>query len=518
MKSLSLCLLGVLLATSAFGKISQVVVYPNGAEITKVGTTTNDAGESLVTLETLANFEPSSLTVKLESPEADVQLLEIVTVPNLVTRPTNSLTALQEQVKTASQLVESLTQQKSLLQKYHEGIVNPEKLKTTTFEVWNKDFQDSFKALDAVVVSLATASQHLEDLRAQLSLKEAQNGQGTYIDGTLVKARMRAAKAGVLNYTLRYWVNEASWRPDYKLDAATKGALALEYNGIVQQSTGEAWDKVNLSLSTAKPVHDLVLPELVPTYLQIYAPQMFNRSLSGSMAVADFTSVGGADGVANAPAQKGYAVQREAARVATTTLALDYAIADPVSIQSDNQSHQVPIANAELKAHTYYVVYPDYTLSAFFQADVTNQTAVQYLPGPCSIFLDGEFMGNSQFSAAPGEAVSLGLGVDSRVKVKLDQKPEYKEKNLIGTTLTRTKESSVTIQNLTPFRQEIKVSRAIPVARNEKIEVTQVLPEAKADERGILNVTLTLEPNKKATLPLKYTISQPVSAQVMETR
>src|SRR5947208_10334362 len=41
---------------------------------------------------------------------------------------------------------------------------------------------------------------------------------------------------------------------------------------MVQQSTGEEWKNVSLSLSTARPSLASVLPELDPWYLSVYTP------------------------------------------------------------------------------------------------------------------------------------------------------------------------------------------------------------------------------------------------------
>ena len=56
----------------------------------------------------------------------------------------------------------------------------------------------------------------------------------------------------------------AGWTPnyDFRVDDVTK-PLDIVYNANVFQSSGESWDKVNLTLSTSDPTQDGEKPELV---------------------------------------------------------------------------------------------------------------------------------------------------------------------------------------------------------------------------------------------------------------
>src|SRR5947208_4296475 len=85
------------------------------------------------------------------------------------------------------------------------------------------------------------------------------------------------AQAGEFSLELSYLVMGASWRPQYdvrvqKTAEQKEGEVELTYVGVVQQSTGERWENVGLSLSTARPSLAAVLPELEPWYLNIYTP------------------------------------------------------------------------------------------------------------------------------------------------------------------------------------------------------------------------------------------------------
>jgi len=71
-------------------------------------------------------------------------------------------------------------------------------------------------------------------------------------------------QAGPVSLELVYLVPGAAWWPAYDLHFSPKdGSVTLYTAGQVQQASGEAWDKVNLVLSTSIPGQDIQLPELL---------------------------------------------------------------------------------------------------------------------------------------------------------------------------------------------------------------------------------------------------------------
>jgi hypothetical protein len=63
---------------------------------------------------------------------------------------------------------------------------------------------------------------------------------------------------------LNYLVTSASWRPQYKFRAGktAKDAVLVEYLAAVMQQTGEDWERVHITLSTAQPMLNATPPEL----------------------------------------------------------------------------------------------------------------------------------------------------------------------------------------------------------------------------------------------------------------
>ena len=94
---------------------------------------------------------------------------------------------------------------------------------------------------------------------------------------------------------LSYLVNGANWLPQYNLRANPENSNALiEYNAVVNQTSGENWDAITLSLSTAEPAMVAAAPVLEPMNIKLTSRHS-DRQIQLLM--------GGADSLSNTPQQ-----------------------------------------------------------------------------------------------------------------------------------------------------------------------------------------------------------------------
>jgi hypothetical protein len=89
--------------------------------------------------------------------------------------------------------------------------------------------------------------------------------------------KIETTKKGKINLNPSYLVQNANWYPlyDARVSSASKG-IEFSYFGMIQQSTGEDWENVNLTLSTADPLSVKSLPKLDRWFLDI-KPLPFQR-------------------------------------------------------------------------------------------------------------------------------------------------------------------------------------------------------------------------------------------------
>src|SRR5205085_140722 len=129
------------------------------------------------------------------------------------------------------------------------------------------------EAAQSLEVQLKQVQQEIATKKREIAAKQGH----TLSDRLAAVVTVAMAQAGTFELELSYLIMGASWHPHYDVRVQMKGEKSegevdLTYVGVVQQSTGERWENVGLSLSTARPSLAAVLPELEPWYLNIYTP------------------------------------------------------------------------------------------------------------------------------------------------------------------------------------------------------------------------------------------------------
>lgn len=128
---------------------------------------------------------------------------------------------------------------------------------------------DFIAAREAMVLEASRALQvdraRLVETYQKLQADAARYDLGALSDRRIqVLAIVEVAQAGPVSLELVYLVPGAAWWPAYDLHFSPKdGSVTLDTAGQVQQASGEAWERVNLVLSTSIPGQDIQLPELL---------------------------------------------------------------------------------------------------------------------------------------------------------------------------------------------------------------------------------------------------------------
>ncbi len=145
-----------------------------------------------------------------------------------------------------------------------KGVLNAEQLKTLT----NYQFETRAKIADAEL----KLQQEQRDLREQMSVIERQRGEITGKSSRTVRQAVvftSQEKAGG-KLRVRYLVDAAGWSPSYNIraDAARKSAV-VEYQASIVQMSGEDWNDVAMTLSTATPTLVAAAPQLNPLQIAL---------------------------------------------------------------------------------------------------------------------------------------------------------------------------------------------------------------------------------------------------------
>lgn len=133
--------------------------------------------------------------------------------------------------------------------------------------------------------------QQQEELQEKLNLlnrrrQTVASGSAKTVREAIIFVNQTGASGGQLR--VRYLVNNANWTPSYNVRTDGKREKVLvEYNASIQQLTGENWDNVEMTLSTATPSLVAAAPDLNPlkvTLTRMAAAQQAQADSSGGKA------------------------------------------------------------------------------------------------------------------------------------------------------------------------------------------------------------------------------------------
>ena len=148
-----------------------------------------------------------------------------------------------------------------------------------------------------------------------------------------------------------YQVKGATWRPIYDARANfEKGEVEMVYYAIIRQTTGEDWDKVSLSISTAKPGIGGRMPYVEPWILRPFEPRPLRSAVMEKAAPMTLQTEAFRDEELEAGMESG----KPLASVQEKGVALLYGIPGTTDIPSDGVDHKIPVASQVLEADYEY--------------------------------------------------------------------------------------------------------------------------------------------------------------------
>ncbi len=333
-------------------------------------------------------------------------------------------------------------------------------------------------------------------------------------------------QAGDLTLDLTYIVNGAAWQALYDVRANVEGdtpSVQWSYLAQVTNSTGEDWNDVALTLSTARPALTTISPELTPWYLDRYVqpqPAPAPRMARSAAAFAPLSSELLADDSFPTQAAPVMGMYSEEAHVSGEGSAVTFKPPQRVTVPSDGSPHKVNITTLELKPKLDYLSVPKLVQSAYRRATITNTSDFLLLAGNANLFVGGDFVGTMPVKlVAPNEEFEFNLGVDDRVYVERKLMAREVDKRLIGDRRRVRVGYEIELRNLRTQPIVLELHDQLPVARHEQIKVKLESADPKSNEQSELNEltwNLTLAPNEHRFVRFDFTIEHPTSFTVTD--
>jgi hypothetical protein len=296
-------------------------------------------------------------------------------------------------------------------------------------------------AASAIRFTDARLQTRFRDYLAALTSSRSEDQRSVYIDSTDSKARTVRAE---------YIVPMPAWKSSYRLLFGDSGQPMLEGWAIVDNTTGEDWSNVRLSLVSGKPIS--FIGELYdPKYIkrpegdlpedQAVAPTLHTGAIEQDAArlprqpapfrmAGNASSLGSVGGVIGgfpspSPAAQPSTVSQVGQSQEIADL-FEYAIPTPVTVHRD-ESVMLPFLQQKIAARKL-VIYSDAgRLNPFNAAELTNNTGKTLDGGPITVYDAGAYAGEALVETVKsGDKRFIGYGVDlgTRIATNLNSRSD----------------------------------------------------------------------------------------------
>lgn len=528
-------------------RISSVMVFPRGAQVTRVINVDLPAGEHQLMVKDLpADLQAQSLRIE----GAGVAPIIIGSVDQkLVTEALNSTTdnsareLLKQQLQTllderelTNSIIQAAELQKKLL---NEMALLPSRpigrneqggtdVVTQYSNLYNlmgdKFLETQAKALKAKV-QLRDLDKRIKNLRAQLAEKPNKRQRRTHLT-----VNVETDKPGKARFVVHYQIRGASWSPLYDArlqtgDDKQKASLNLVRRAVIRQSTSEDWTNVKLRLSTTNPTGRTKAPDLFawlidykskPKVGGIIQPMAMEQMQDG---YADQKRYRMKKSLSRSPAQLTMAKPAKPRRAVVNSgqFQMTFDVANKTTIKRDGSAKKVFLDALSLTPDVQLIAVPKKMQKAFLHASIVNKTGNALIPGSVSLFRDGVYVGQSRLGLVePDQKLDIGFGVDSKVNVKWVRQDRVKGKTgLLTTSNSDVRKYKVTLLSGHRTPMKVTVLDQMPYSEKETLQVSLLKASPKPtrtnvdDKRGVMAWDLTLAPQKAHVIEFGYQVVWP---------
>ena len=526
--------------------VDAVTVYPSGAEVTRVAEVPLAAGDTTLILEDLpGELDAQSIRVEgvggdgLEIGSVDSKLIYLSTEGQDATRARleKQIEDMQDERQALDQTLSDADYQKKLLLSLADKQLSP----STDSKTTSVDAAQLGGLLDLVGVKLNAISKTIHEAQIRQrdidkKVVEIQNSLNnvapSQVSKMQVAVHLTAPAETNGNFKVRYRIGDAGWAPFYDArlstpDKAQKSKVELVRRAEVMQSSGENWDNVALTLSTARPLGATSAPDLWEQEIQIYEPlaDKMKKESDGlarnSLQLNAPAPAMDAAGSVAAEEPKKDAVQKQAIIELAGFQAL-YGIQGRVSVDNSGTSKKVRIATDNYDATLNALTVPKLDASAYLTAAFTIKGEAPMLPGTVNLYRDGVFMGQGALPLlSPDEEAKLGFGADDLIKVKRSEvKRKTGEEGIISTSNVEERAWDIVVKNLHDAAIPVTVLDQLPFSANENVIITpmaQMTPPTEKDlnkRRGVMAWRFDLAAKAEMTVKFGYKVSWPQNMQV----
>jgi uncharacterized protein (TIGR02231 family) len=153
-------------------------------------------------------------------------------------------------------------------------------------------------------------------------------------------------------------------------------------------------------------------------------------------------------------------------------VSVSYQLAGQLSLPSRSDQQLVTIARLNTGAEFCFVATPLLTDYVYLQAEIANDSDTILLPGPASMYRNGDFVGKGEMPLVTmGEKFTAGFGVDSQIQVTREFK-DKKIETLWGNRVDKY-DYRLTINNYKKTEIPLRLLERLPYTEDESLDISE---------------------------------------------
>ncbi len=360
-----------------------------------------------------------------------------------------------------------------------------------------------------------------KDYLTAVTAARSTDRRSVYIDSTDAKSREVAAS---------YMIPTPIWKSSYRLILDATGQPVLEGWAIVDNTTGEDWINVKMSLVSGKPI-SFISQLYQPRYVQrqtadlpelaALAPIVHSGAIDDLKETVNVQAMAGAvamepaapraksqisSNFLSAPAPPPPPAPTPFANTATGREAADlfeYSIPSAVTVKK-NESAMLPFLQQKVGARKLIIYSDRHSQNPLNAAEITNSTRMTLDGGPITVYDGGVYAGEAlmeTLKAADKRLISYGVDLGTRITTAFDSKGEtvvevHVNRGMLSAKMSRLETTTYSARNVDAKAKTLIIEQ--PVVG----QYTVVSPKAVETTATAWRFQLDLPANAPAKLPV----------------
>jgi uncharacterized protein (TIGR02231 family) len=507
--------------------VDAVIVYPDGASVTRVVTLDLPAGDNSAVLKDFPlTLDPSSLRVEGDA-GAKLTIGSIDARPPRAAPPVNlpeldkRIEALKDERVNLQGAINAATARRKFAERFAEA--SPagigDKGEARPISEWRAAFAAVAEEIASADTAIRDAERKQRELDREIARLEQDKAQKP---PAKLEVRIELAASAATKATLRvsYAVRNARWAPlyDARLDTGgrdRKPSLELVRRAEITQNTGEDWSDVALSVSTVRTARGGSAPDLNSLIVQYPPPLRPAAPANAAMDSARPAQRGVMAKVAEPYAER---ADEQQATAEVGSFQVMFKIPGRVSVGASEGAKSLRISTAAIAPDLAVRAVPVKDPTAFLEASFKQGEDAPLLPGRIAIYRDGVFVGRGQMAAASkDEPVRLGFGADDKIKIErtVVKRNEGSAGLIVTTSKTDERSFKTTVRNGHDFPIKVAIEDQLPVSENEDIQVemlSSTTPPTTTnlrDKRGVLEWAFEAKPGEVKDISFAWRVRWP---------